>query len=151
MTSFLRALVALVVVLGLTSILRADGLIIVHDGPEVPHHFRFAPLEVTYHRVTVQINDLVAVTTIDQEFYNPSPRRLEGTYIFPLPDGAHIDKFAMDVGGVMTEAELLDADKARQIYEDIVRRQKDPALLETSAAGRLRRGSFRSSRSRASR
>ena len=116
---------------------RADGFIVVHHhpndriaAPTVPGHFAFAPLEVTYHRVTVEINDQVAVTTVDQEFHNPNPQRLEGTYMFPLPPGAHIDKFQMDVNGKMTDAELLDADKARSIYEDIVRRYKDPALLE---------------------
>ena len=57
-------------------------------------------------------------------------QRLEGTYLFPVPKGAQIDKFAMDIGGKQVEAELLPADKARRIYEDIVRKLKDPALLE---------------------
>src|ERR1700704_5883707 len=108
----------------------ADGFIVIHDGPQVPGHFSFAPLEVVYHHVTVDINDQVAVTSVDQEFYNPNPRQLEGTYLFPLPEGSHIDKFSMDVNGKMMDAELLPADKARAIYEDIVRRAKDPALLE---------------------
>lgn len=112
----------------------ADGFIVIHPHPTpipVPRgHFAFAPLDVTYHRVTVDITDQVAVTTVDQEFYNPNPQQLEGTYLFPLPAGAHIDKFAMDINGKMQEAELLPADKARAIYEDIVRRYKDPALLE---------------------
>jgi len=109
----------------------ADGLIIVHNPPvPVPGHFSFAPLEVVYHHVDVEINDLVATTTIDQEFRNPGDQRLEGTYIFPLPPGAHIDKFSMDVNGKMVEAELMSADKARSFYEEIVRKAKDPALLE---------------------
>ncbi len=108
----------------------ADGFIIVHDGPQVPGHFSFAPLEVTYHRVTVDINDQVAITTVDQEFYNPNARQLEGTYIFPLPEGSHIDKFSMDINGKMMDAELLPADKARSMYEEIVRKARDPALLE---------------------
>ena len=57
-------------------------------------------------------------------------RRLEGDYIFPVPADARIDKFAMDIDGKMVEAELLPAEKARGIYEDIVRQMKDPALLE---------------------
>ena len=109
----------------------ADGLIIVPHPPRpIPGPNSYAPLEVVYHRVNVAITDQAAVTTVDQEFFNPTGMRLEGTYIFPLPPGAHIDKFAMDINGTMAEAELLPADKARGIYEDIVRRMKDPALLE---------------------
>jgi len=85
---------------------------------------------VVYHHVDVKINGQVATTSVDQEFSNPNDQRLEGTYLFPVPKGAQIDKFTMDVGGKMVEAELLPADKARRIYEDIVRKLKDPALLE---------------------
>ncbi len=112
----------------------ADGFIVINPGPTplpVPRgHFPFAPLEVTYHRVNVDITDQVAVTSVDEEFYNPNGQQLEGTYLFPLPAGAHIDKFSMDINGTMQEAELLPADKARAIYEEIVRKYRDPALLE---------------------
>ncbi len=120
---------------------RADGFIVIHDPPPVlrphphphplpPPHYAFALLEVKYHHVTVKIRDQVAVTEVDQSFYNPNDQRLEGTYMFPVPRGAQIDKFSMDINGKQVEAELLDADKAREIYEDIVRKMKDPALLE---------------------
>ena len=116
---------------------RGDGFIVV-DDPAVrggPGHFPFAPLEVVRHRVTVEIDNGVAVTKVDQTFHNPSGRRTEGTYLFPLPEGASIDKFSMDVDGTMTDAELLPADKARRIYEEIVRTQRDPALLEYAGRG----------------
>src|SRR3954463_12194496 len=109
----------------------ADGFIIVERPmPVPPGHFAFAPLEVTNHHVDVKIDRQVAVTSIDQEFYNPNDQRLEGLYIFPVPKGAHIDKFSMEIGGKMVDAELLPADKARSLYEDIVRKMRDPALLE---------------------
>ena len=117
--------------LGILSNARGDGFIVVERPFLVrPGHFPFAPLEVTSHHVEVKIDGQVAVTSIDQEFYNPNDQRLEGTYMFPVPKGAHIDKFSMEIGGKMVDAELLRADKARQIYEDIVRRMRDPALLE---------------------
>ena len=117
----------------------ADGLIIVENPVHVvAGHFGFAPLEVSYHHVTVTISNLVAVTTVDQEFYNPNDARLEGTYVFPIPEGAHIDKLSMDIGGTMTDAELLPADTARVLYEEIVRRMKDPALLEYAGRGAFR-------------
>lgn len=144
MNTRLNRLAALLAILWLP-VAMADGFIVVppHPGPR-PHpgpvrvpedHFAFAPLEVSFHKVDVTIEDQTARTRIDQEFHNPTNQRLEGYYIFPLPKGAHIDAFSMDVDGTMTEAELLDADKARKIYEDIVRRAKDPALLEYAGQG----------------
>jgi Ca-activated chloride channel homolog len=118
---------------------KGDGFIVVEDpATAVPGHFSFAPLSVTYHHVTVSITDLVAVTTVDEEFFNQGPARLEGTYVFPLPAGAQIDKLSLDIDGKMTDAELLPADKARSYYEEIVRRMKDPALLEYAGRGAFR-------------
>jgi len=129
-----RRLLALAAALLATPVV-ADGLIVVDRPPpgfrppaHVPH--AFAPLEVRRHQVTVSIDGQVATTEVDQAFFNPNDQGLEGTYLFPVPRGAKIDSFAMDIDGKLTEAELLDAAKARGIYEDIVRRMKDPALLE---------------------
>jgi Ca-activated chloride channel family protein len=130
MKSIRCALLSLFVAILAPMLIRADGFIVINDGPAVPGHFSFAPLEVTYHRVTVDITDQIAVTHVDQEFYNPNGRQLEGTYLFPLPEGSHIDKFSMDINGTMMDAELLPADKAKSLYEEIVRKAKDPALLE---------------------
>jgi Ca-activated chloride channel family protein len=138
----------MLLLLGITYPVFSDGFIVVPHGrrifppprprpipPPIPTPF---PLEVVYHRVHVEIDGQVAVTSIDQEFYNPLRRRLEGYYLFPLPKGAVIKKFSMYVDGKEMEAELLDAKKARRIYEDIVRRQRDPALLEYSETGVFR-------------
>lgn len=95
-----------------------------------PRVYHFCPLEVTKHQANVRITDQVAVTSVDQEFYNPNDRQIEGTFLFPVPKGAQLKKFAMEIDGKPVEAELLSAEKARGIYEDIVRKLKDPALLE---------------------
>ncbi|MGZ5538300.1 MAG: VIT domain-containing protein, partial [Chthoniobacterales bacterium] len=117
--------------LGILPRAHGDGFIVIERPIYVPPgHYTFAPLEVSSHHVDVKIDGQVAVTSIDQEFYNPNDARLEGTYMFPVPKGAHIDKFSMEIGGKMMEAELLPASKARKIYEDIVRTMRDPALLE---------------------
>jgi Ca-activated chloride channel family protein len=119
--------------LGLTLATRAlaDGLIVIHDPPGVPRgHYPFAPLEVAHHHVTVKVSDQAATTSVEQEFVNPNRQRLEGTYLFPVPRGAQVRKFTMEINGKPVEAELMPADKARKIYEDIVRKIKDPALLE---------------------
>jgi Ca-activated chloride channel homolog len=98
--------------------------------PPPERHFAFAPLEVTSVRIQAQVKDQLATTVVDEEFYNPNPRPVEGTFLFPLPKGAQIEKFKMEIGGKAVEAELLDSDKARRLYEDVVRKLKDPALLE---------------------
>ncbi|MBU0533689.1 MAG: VWA domain-containing protein [Candidatus Omnitrophica bacterium] len=109
----------------------ADGLIIV-DPPGGLHrpHPKPEALSVKYHRVQVNIENGIATTSIDQVFINNYDVDLEGTYIFPLPEDAAISNFTMYVDGKKMKGEILDKDKARQIYEDIVRRMKDPALLE---------------------
>src|SRR5947199_7368088 len=95
-----------------------------------PRVYQFCPLEVTRHQAEVRIKDQLADTSIEQEFYNPNAQRIEGTFLFPVPKGAQIKKFAMKIDGKPVEAELMSADKARGIYEDIVRKLRDPALLE---------------------
>jgi len=143
----------LVLLIGTISSGWSAGLIIVDEaywpGPRPPIHpppdhrpwprpvppprvYRFCPLELTFHQADVRIRDQIAVTSVEQEFYNPNDRQIEGTFLFPVPKGAQIDKFSMEINGKQVEAELLSADKARQIYEDIVRKAKDPALLEYS-------------------
>lgn len=112
----------------------ADGMLVITE----PGPARIAapfPLAVKYHHVDVAIKEKVARTSIDQEFFNPTGSRLEGTYIFPMPPGATISDFAMEIDGKMVPAELLDARKAREIYEGIVRQMRDPALLEYMGNG----------------
>ena len=115
-----------------THSLLADGLIIIPRPEPLQSPY---PLEVLYHHVNVKINGNIAETFIDQEFHNPSDVMLEGYYIFPIPKNAVIKNFSMEINGKMVAAELLDANKARQIYEDIVRQIKDPALLEYTGQG----------------
>ncbi len=98
--------------------------------PPRPQPYVFAPLEISFLKVDTRIKDQIAVTKVEQEFFNPNSRVMEGTFLFPVPKGAAITKFTMEIGGKAVEAELLAAEKARGIYEDIVRKMKDPALLE---------------------
>jgi Ca-activated chloride channel family protein len=89
-------------------------------------------------RIDVQMDGPMAVTTVEQTFENGTAQRMEGDYFFPLPKNAVIKEFRMEMNGQMVKAEMLDAEKARQIYEDIVRQMRDPALLEFSDQGMLR-------------
>ncbi len=81
------------------------------------------------HRVNVTIDNQLATTRIEQVFVNESDRPAEGHYIFPLPKGAAVSDLIMVVDGEPIQAKILDADEAKQIYEEIVRQLRDPALL----------------------
>ncbi len=107
----------------LTSALFADGVLIA-DSPIME------PLSVQYHRVSISIEDRIAVTRVDQVFKNDLDMDLEATYIFPLPEDSVISDFALWVNGEKVSGEILDKDEARKVYEDIVRKMKDPGLLE---------------------
>lgn len=136
-------LLILGIILGSSIPAGADGLIMIPPPFPMPPNPRPIPsdpfpLEVVYHRVTVDIADQTATTSIDQSFFNPTSQRLEGYYLFPIPAGAVIKDFSMEINGKKTSAELLDASKARKIYEDIVRQMRDPALLEYSDRGLFR-------------
>jgi len=126
MTGSLAAFAGLALILAAAPALRADGFIIPNPRPgqDIP------PLSVKYHHVKVEIINQVAKTSIDQVFVNHFGRDIEGTYIFPVPEGASVSDFAMYVGNERIEGEILDSRAARRIYEDIVRRMRDPGLLE---------------------
>lgn len=101
----------------------ATGLLVPSD-PGIP------PLSIVYQRVNVQIRDQAAMTRVEQEFRNHTSRQLEAYYLFPLPAGAGVKDFSMWIDGKRIKGEVVEASRARQIYEDIVRRTKDPGLLE---------------------
>jgi len=125
----IKPVIAIIFLLIFQSISFADGFIVIPRPNPITNPF---PLEVVYHNVDVKIDGQTAVTKIEQSFYNPSQYQLEGYYIFPIPKGAVVKDFTMVINGKEAKAELLDADKAKRIYEDIVRQMKDPALLEYS-------------------
>jgi Ca-activated chloride channel homolog len=134
-----RSLAALALVLSAAAPALADGFIIVEPEPSprprtVPVREYF-PLEVEHHRVTVTIDGQVATTSVDQSFHNPTGRRMEGTYIFPLPEDAAVTEFSLWIDGVETPGEVLDRQEALDIYTGIVRRMEDPALLEYMGRG----------------
>jgi Ca-activated chloride channel family protein len=121
-------ILALALILIFGSDVLADGIIIpMPPRPGEP----FPPdLSIKYHHVNVKIDNQIAQTQVDQVFVNNFHRDIEGTYIFPIPEDASISKFSMFMGGEEVKGKILDRQEARRIYEDIVRRKKDPALLE---------------------
>ena len=90
----------------------------------------FPQVTIAYQWVDVTIEDQVATTHVTQKFVNQNDWMAEGNYLFPLPAGAAVTQLTMWVDGVPIEANILPAGEARQIYDEIVRQLRDPALLE---------------------
>ena len=118
----------------------ADGIIIPEPpicdpGPCPPWPVPMTQLEIRYHNVSVEIEDQIAITRVDQVFYNPNDWQIEGTYLFPIPEDTAITSFNLWVDGEPVQGEILEAKIARQRYEEIVRSLQDPALLEYAGRG----------------
>jgi Ca-activated chloride channel family protein len=99
-------------------------------GILVPTDTSLPPLAIESHRVEVNIKDRTAETKVVQVFKNSTSRVLEATYTFPLPKGASVSDFALWMDGKRVSGEVLEKEKAREIYQGIVSRMKDPGLLE---------------------
>jgi Ca-activated chloride channel family protein len=100
------------------------------QGMLIPTDTSMGPLGIKYQRVAAEIQDGTAVTKVEQVFVNSGPRQLEAHYVFPLPKGAALQDFYLWINGKKTKGEILEKDKAQNIYEGIVRRLQDPGLLE---------------------
>ncbi|MFN2454220.1 MAG: VIT domain-containing protein [Pyrinomonadaceae bacterium] len=87
-------------------------------------------LPVKSIKIDTKIKDQVATTHVEQVFRNDTDATLEGTYLFPIPETASITEFAIWDGARRLVGEVRSREEARRIYDDIVRRQRDPGLLE---------------------
>src|SRR5205085_3118003 len=92
-------------------------------------------LNIARYHANVMLEPPVALVQIDQSFYNPFDQQHEGTFVFNLPRGASVSRFAMYVmPEELIEGELIERKQASDIYESIVRRRRDPAVLEQIGA-----------------
>ncbi len=87
-------------------------------------------LEIREHAVDVTINNGIAVTKVTQVFQNTENRQVEALYTFPVPKGASVAGFSMWINGKEMVGEVLEKERARQIYESYKQTRKDPGLLE---------------------
>ncbi len=123
MTRQIPTLVALAI-LSLSSVpANAGGLLIADNGFG-------GVLKIQKQHVAVTINNGVAVTTIDQTFLNTENRIVEALYTFPVPKGASVSNFSMWIGGKEMIGEVVEKQRAREIYESYKRTKRDPGLLE---------------------
>jgi Ca-activated chloride channel family protein len=95
-------------------------------------------LERMSSEVRVALADRVLRYEVTETFVNRGSTVAEADYVFPLPVGAAFEDLKLSINGELVSGETMSADKARGIYEEIVRKQRDPALVEWMGLGMLR-------------
>jgi Ca-activated chloride channel family protein len=88
--------------------------------------------------VAVAVQGAVATVTVEEWFQNRGGGLGEGVYLYPLPGEAAFSSFSLWQGDTELRGETMDAGQARAIYEEIVRRRRDPALIELAGHGLIR-------------
>lgn len=112
----------------------AQGVIVPRPCVRCPVPPRPVPLPralpVKSIKIDTKVRAQVATTHVEQIFRNDTDATLEGTYFFPIPESASISEFAIWDGDKRLVGEVRSRDEARRIYDEIVRKQRDPGLLE---------------------
>jgi Ca-activated chloride channel family protein len=124
--------------LACSPIARGQGIII-DRRPSIPIARSF---EVKAVEIDARVRDQVAEVQVSQTFHNPGSVQIESEFLFPLPEGGAVQNFVLLVDGRELPSRLLNKDEARRIYEEIVRRKRDPALLEYMGRGLYRTSVF---------
>ena len=132
--TLLLACVASAALLAAAPTARAAGLLVPRDGSPA--------VEVESQRVSVDVDDGLARTTVRQTFVNPGDRSFEAVYVFPVPVGATLVDCAMEVGGERLEGLVVERQRARRVYDSIVNRNRDPALVEQIGRSKFRLSVF---------
>lgn len=118
------------------TVLPAQGWV---DSDRRPVDLRMpSPLARVESRIRATVEGRVARFEILERFRNNGPMVVEGTYLYPLPGEAAFRDFTLFQGEHALTGEMLNAEEARSIYEGIVRRLKDPALLTLVGHGLIR-------------
>lgn len=102
---------------------RAAGLLVADGGWG-------GVLDIDEHTARVTINNGIAVTEVTEVFHNTEDRQVEALYLFPVPKGASVANFSMWINGKEMVGEVVEKQRAREIYESYKRQRRDPGLLE---------------------
>ncbi len=92
--------------------------------------------------MNVKLEEQIARVQVSQSFVNTGSRPMEVCFVFPLPYDGAVDQLTLMVDGKEFPAKLLDAKEARKMYEEIVRKNQDPALLEWMGTGLFKTSVF---------
>lgn len=103
------------------------GLVIIRVPDRKPDE---KPTEIGAYKVDARVNGMYAVVSTEFTVYNPNMRAFEGELEFPLPDGAVVSGYAIDVNGVLVDGSVVEKEKARIAFENEVKKGIDPGLVE---------------------
>ncbi|HEY2850270.1 MAG TPA: VIT domain-containing protein, partial [Gemmatimonadaceae bacterium] len=92
----------------------------------------------TSSRVRADLDGRVVHYEVTETYTNRGGMVGEADYLLPLPKGAAFEQLALSINGEMVTGETMNADRARGVYEEIVRKMRDPALVEWMGHGLLR-------------
>ncbi|HEV3418006.1 MAG TPA: VIT domain-containing protein, partial [Pirellulales bacterium] len=92
--------------------------------------------------VNVKLQEQVARVQVSQSFVNTGSRPMEVCFVFPLPYDGAVDQLTLLIDGKEFPAKLMPASDARRLYEEIVRKNRDPALLEWMGTGLFKTSVF---------
>ncbi len=96
----------------------------------VPRDGKIEPLDLARLAIEVRIVGCVAETSVTMTFSNPNPRVAEGDLLFPLPDGATVSGYALDVQGKMVDGVSVEKRHASDVFAQEESRGVDPGLVE---------------------
>lgn len=96
------------------------------------------PIQLQSLDMRAEIVGGMARTRVEMLFANPNDRVLEGELQFPLLAGQEIDGFALDINGELRDAVPIEKAKGKEVFEEVIRRRVDPALLETTSGENFR-------------
>lgn len=119
-------------------------VIIVPPAPHpLPHPLpRSGDVRLVGVEADVSIRSGIATTALTIRLENPGHARAEAVVLLPVPDQAVVRSFTFDGLGAGVEARLLPREEARRIYDAIVARARDPALLEFAGLNVVRSSAF---------
>lgn len=104
--------------------------VIIPQGYMPPRPHRPRNIEITAVNVLIDILESTATTTVEIQLRNNTNRRQEAELIFPVPNGSVVRGFAYDGPHGEITAKVLPKDEARRIYQQLVAKMRDPALVE---------------------
>ena len=125
-TAFLRSYKQLaatsVIACLMVSTVQASGLMVPKGSNTV--------LQIKDHSVSVAIEDGYAITTVENQFFNPSNQDLEAIYEFPVPKGGMVAEFTLWIDGKAIIGEVIEKERAKELYEQEKATGRDVGLTE---------------------